>query len=747
MKKNNKIALTTFLFSFITTLVFAAENKIIISGNKRISNETIINNIGFKTDKKYSIEDINEFQKKLYKTNFFSEVNIKLDNNKIIINVNENPIIDFFYIDGVVNKSREDFFYEKLNHGQNRIFSESNLKKDLDLIKKNYQSAGFFDVKVESKISKISGNAVNLIYEISRNSKYEISRIFFIGNKNYSSSELLDVISSSESGWWKLLSSTTTVQQSRIDYDIFLLKEFYLDNGYYDVQVFSSDIDISEGNKVNLTFSIDSGRKYFFSKSNIIDDEKNLSDADVIQINKIIQKKLKGNFSNNKIRLTRNLIQDYLRKNKIDFVELDIGSRKSEEQNIIETNFIFKNSKRVFVNLINVKGNDITEESVIRRNLTFAEGDSFLKYKLKKSVDNLKATKIFKDVKTSTNDIGNEKVDLEIEVEEQPTGSVSAGVGVGSAGSTVSTSVNENNLFGKGITLRSSVNIGTQKISGNIGVKVPDFKFSGNTFGYDVYALSTDYENAGYESKVIGNSTSLTFDIYEDLSITTGLGIDLDEITAKSSASALYKARAGDYVTLKSFYSVSSDKRNSRFLPTNGYQLGFGQSLGMPGSDIPYLENRIFGKYYHPLSEKFILNLKGGLSSINSLNNKDVKLSDRKFLSQSNLRGFEAFGVGPIDGKDHIGGNYSAYSSVSTTVPNPMPDKWNAKSIIFLDAGNVWGVDYNSSLDKNKIRSAAGFSLEWISPLGPLSFTLSETISKSSTDLDEGFSFQLGSTF
>jgi len=172
MKKNNKIALTVFLFSIVTSLVFAAGNEIVITGNKRISNETIINNIGFKKDKKYSLEEINEFQKKLFKTNFFSEVSIKLDNNKIIIKVNENPIIDFFYIDGVVNKSREDFFYEKLNHGQNRIFSESNLKKDIDIIKKNYQSAGFFDVKVESKISKISGNAINLIYEVLRKSKY-----------------------------------------------------------------------------------------------------------------------------------------------------------------------------------------------------------------------------------------------------------------------------------------------------------------------------------------------------------------------------------------------------------------------------------------------------------------------------------------------------------------------------------------------------------------------------------------------
>ena len=747
MKKTNKFLTFLFLFSLIPSLVFSVENELIVIGNKRISNETIINNIGFKKNKKYSLDELNQFQKKLYKTNFFSDVNIKLEENKIIIKVQENPIIDFFYINGVINKGREDFFYENLNHGQNKIFSESNLKKDLELIKKNYQSAGYFDVEVEAKVSKISGNAINLIYEISRNPKYEISRIFFIGNKKYSSSELLDVISSSESGWWKFLSNTTSVQQDRIDYDISLLKEFYLDRGYFDIQIFSSDIDITDKNKVNISFSIDSGERYFFSKFNIIDNEKNLSEKNLNQIQKIIQKKLKGNYSNKKIRNTRNLVQDYLRKNKIEFVSLGIKTKKSIDQKLIETNFIFNNSKRLFINLINVKGNDITEEAVIRRNLTFAEGDSFLRYKLNKSIDNLKSLKIFKNVNANIKEIGNEKVDLEIEVEEQPTGSVSAGVGVGSAGSTVSTSINENNLFGKGINLKSSVNVGTQKISGNIGVRIPDYKFSGNTFGYDIYAVSTDYENAGYESKLIGNSTSLTFDVFEDLSITAGIGVDMDDIAAKSSASALYKSRAGDYLTLKSFYNISTDKRNSKFLPTNGYQLGFGQSFGMPGSDIPFLENRVFGKYYHPINEKFVLNLKGGFSSINSLNDKDVKLSDRKFLNQSNLRGFEAFGVGPIDGKDHIGGNYSVYSSVSTTVPNFMPERWNAKSIIFLDAGNVWGVDYNSSLDKDKVRSSAGISLEWISPLGPLSFTLSETISKSATDLDESFSFQLGSTF
>ena len=747
MKILNKIFKILFIYFFFYNFAYAAENNISIVGNDRISKSTILNNIGYKKNKEYSILDLNEFQKKLIQTNFFSNVEIKFENEKILIKVEENPIIDFFYIKGVINKSREDFFYENLNHGQNRIFSESDLKNDIELIKKNYQSAGFFDVEVDAKISKISGNAINLVYEINRNLKYEISRIFFIGNKNYSSSDLLDVISSEESGWWKFLSSSTIIQEDRIEYDIFLLKSFYLDRGYYDIQVFSSDIDLNNQNKANLIFSINSGNKYYFSKYKIVDQDKNLNAGNLKDIENIIKKKLKGNYSSSSIRKVKNLIENYLKKNKIEFVEFEINTNKSSVSNSIETIINFKNSKRLFVNLIDVKGNEITEETVIRRNMTFAEGDSFSKNKLDKSLDNLKSTRIFKDVKTKVDNIGEEKINLEVEVEEQPTGSVSAGVGVGSTGSTISTSINESNLFGKGININSNVNVGTQKISGRVALRVPDFKLSGNTFGYDAYAISTDYNNAGYESKKIGNSGSLTFDVYEDLSITTGLGIDFDKITTKASASALYKSRAGDYTTLKSFYNVSSDKRNSKFLPTNGYLIGFGQSLGMPGSDIPYLENNLYGKFYHPLSEKFILNFKGGFSSINSLNNKDVKLSDRKFLSQSNLRGFESFGVGPIDGKDHVGGNYSAYSSISTTVPNPLPQKWNAKSIIFFDAGNVWGVDYNSNLDKNTIRSSAGFSLEWISPLGPLSFTLSENISKSSTDLDESFSFQIGSNF
>jgi len=740
-----------FKFFILISILLSAANSqenftYEIQGNKRISDQTIISIIDFKKNKKYNIDDLNNFQKKLYNTNYFSKVSLKIVKNTVQILIEENPIIDFFYINGVVNKKREEFFYENLSLGQNKIFSEALLKKDIEKIKDNYQDAGFFDIEVNTNISKISGNALNVVIDINRKEKYKINRIFFIGNKKYKSSTLSDVVSSTEDGWWKFLSTTSLVNKNRINFDKNLLKKHYLNNGYYDVQITSSDINFIGDNLANITFSINAGEKFFFSKSEIKDDEKNLNEENIKDLTKIISKKLKGTFSQKKLDDVNDILNEYLRNKKIEFVTFFNKINKTNSDKL-EIEFKFIKKPRKFVNLINISGNTITEESVIRRNLLFSEGDSYLDYKVLKSIDRVKSLRIFKNVNFKTENLGDEKVDLKISVEEQPTGSVSAGVGVGSSGSTVSSTIVEKNLFGKGVTLDGNVSVGTEKISGNVGLSLPDFMNTGNTLNNNIFAVSTDFTNAGYESKKIGNSVSTKYNVYEDVSLTTGLGVDRDSIDTNSSASELYKSREGDYLTFKGFYSISNDKRNSRFQPSKGYRVGFGQGLAIPGSDITYIENNLNGAVYHPISSDYILSLKSGVNTINSIGDEDIKLSDRKFLRQSKLRGFESYGVGPKDGSDHIGGNYSAYASLSSTIPNPIPDSWNAKSIIFLDAGNVWGVDFDESLDSNKIRSSAGLSLEWVSPLGPLSITLSENISKADGDLEESFSFQIGSNF
>lgn len=733
---------------FIANSSLSNESIILkIIGNERITSNTIKETIDYNDKKKYSLEEINNIQKKLIETDFFSEVKVNVIKNIITINVKENPIIDFFYIKGIVRKDSEDFIYKNISLGNNKVFSEAKLKKDIDLIKDVLQKSGYYNVSVNTEISKLPGNVYNVVINVDQKNKYTIKNIYFIGDKKFSSSKLYDVISSTEDSWWKFLSSSSSINTKRIDYDKILLKEFYLDNGYFDVQINSSDINFLPNNSVEVVFSINAGQQYIFSKYKIIDDGKNLQKDDILNINKILNRRINGVFSKQKIRLTQNTINDYLNSKKIEFVKLNVIPRKNQSN--IELEYIFSSSKRNFVNFINIKGNTLTDEEVIRRSLFFSEGDSFANYKIAKSENRLKKTGIFSNVTTKIINKSNELVDVEIKVEEQPTGSISAGLGVSTSGSSISTGIQEKNLFGKGINLSSNLNLGTEKISGSLDLKIPDFKNTDNTANFSLYALQTDYTNSGYESSVYGGGVSTSYEIYDDIFFRVGGSADVDTIDTNDTASDLYKSREGTYTSLKSFYSVNLDKRNRVITPTGGHLINFSQALAIPGaSDITSIKNSINGSIYHQLSENYVLNLKGGFSSINSIDGKkDVKLSDRLSLNESKLRGFESFGIGPMSGNDHIGGNYSAYSSISSTFPNPFPDKWRASSIAFIDFGNVWGVDFDDSLDADKIRSSVGVSLEWNSPMGPLSIILSEPISSLSTDKEETFSFKIGGTF
>lgn len=742
-----------FILLFLALVFFNSNsysnsfNQIQIKGNKRITDQTVLSIINYEKNKNYSIEQLNNFQKKLYESNYFEDVKIKILNNKFEIILKENPIIDFFYVDGIKNKSRKDFIYENILLGQNKVFSKSFLKQDIEFIKKVFIESGFLDVEVTIKLSELPNNVVNLIIKVERFQEYKINRVFFIGEKKFPSSTLNDVILSAEHGWWKFLSPFTTVDQRRIEYDKKQLKNFFLNNGYYDVQISSVDIKIISKNLANIVYSINSGKRYLFNNFLIKDDNNLLSPDQKKDIQNLISESIKKIYSKKRISFIESKIYSYLNINKIEFINFNVEVINSSDLDKLDVNFNFFSSDRKFVNLINIKGNTITEEEVVRRNLILSSGDSLTSYKLKKSKDNLESSGIFENIKVKQIQINQELSDIEISVDEKPTGALTAGLGVGSSGSALSGGLTEQNLFGKGIKLNSNVSLGTEKVSGIVGFTLPDFNNTDSKLNYNIFARSVDYTNAGYESSMVGSSLSLSYPIFEDIFVTPGISFEFDEIETNSSASDLYKKRAGDYVSFKTYYDIYSDKRDSKFRPTAGHKVGFGQSLAIPGSDITHLANNIYGSYYKSLSKDYILNIKSGFDTINSLDNKDVKLSDRLFLSNSKLRGFESFGIGPKDGKDHVGGNYSYYTSVSSTVPNFLPEKWNAKTNIFIDTGNVWGVDYSDSLDSDKIRSSAGLSLDWISPLGPLSFTFAETISSAKGDLEENFNFKIGSTF
>ena len=225
------------------------------------------------------------------------------------------------------------------------------------------------------------------------------------------------------------------------------------------------------------------------------------------------------------------------------------------------------------------------------------------------------------------------------------------------------------------------------------------------------------------------------------------LNFSYDDLRTNSNASASLQKQDGDFTELAAVYGFTYDKRNRTFMPTDGSVFGFVQSLPIY-ADKPFIDNTFRFSTYHEFNENYVGSGKIFLSAINGLNDEDVRLSKRKTLSTRRLRGFSKGKIGPVDGNDHIGGNYAAAVNFDVNLPNLLPDSSNTDVSFFVDFGNVWEVDYDDSLDdSNKLRSSTGINASWISPIGPMTFTLATNLSKASTDTTESFNFNLGTSF
>jgi outer membrane protein insertion porin family len=734
-------------FIIFTNISFAEIKKINIVGNARVSSSTIESLV----DKKISNIDsiyINNLTKKIYDTDFFSDVKISFNQDILTINVAENPIVNFFYINGVKD-SDLDQVNKTITLKENSIFSSSKLKKDIEATREFLNASGYYQASITPEVIKIDNNQINLIINIDKKEISKIKNIYFIGNKYFSNSQLMDVITSTEDGWWKIF-STSALSEQRIEYDKQLLKDFYRSKSFYDAQIESAFASIDKNNKFTLTYSINSGKKYKFGDYDLKVSGLVLKDEDINEIKNISNKLLKNEFySPLTIDKINKQITVFLENKKFNNFEINIQDLKVTDDKI---NIIVQlnEGQKSLVNKINVKGNTITEEKVIRDNLIISEGDQLNSTKLKKSIDNVKSKQLFSkvDYKIEDSDKKNFK-DLNLFVKEQPTGNISAGVGYGTNGGLFEASINERNFLGQGINLNFTGRLSSDVIRGEFSFVDPNYKNSNKELAASLFSEVDDYQNSGYENKRAGTRIATKYEIYEDIFFRPNLGVQFDKLEVTGNASSLLRSRQGDFITTSLGYNFLYDQRDSKFSPTSGSIIYFDQNIATFFSDIPTIQTGVGATYYKELfSEKFIGSAKARLANVTAFNDKDVKLSDRIFASASDLRGFEQRGVGPVDSGDHIGGNNLATLSLKSTFPNPIPENLRATTFLFLDMGNVWGADYSSSIsDSSKLRTSTGIALDLMSPIGPLSFTYSIPLSKASTDKEQNFLFNIGSSF
>ena len=430
-----------------------------------------------------------------------------------------------------------------------------------------------------------------------------------------------------------------------------------------------------------------------------------------------------------------------------EFLKSSVSEQIQDDQ--ISLIFDIAESEKFYVEKINIFGNNVTREDVIRNNLFVDEGDAFNELLQAKTLNNLKSLNFFSKVDTEIIDSTDaSKKIINITVEEKPTGEIMAGAGVGTNGGTIAFGVSENNFLGRGIEFSSDVSIGEESLKGIISLNNPNYKGSNRSLNASLESTVTDQlKNFGYKSNKTGFSIGSGFEFYDDLYWNTGISSYIEKLDTDASASATMKKQDGSYFDTFFNHKFIYDKRNQKYKTSDGYISRFTQNVPLI-SDTYTLTNKYDYKIYNKWIDENIASLGIHLKATNSLSGDDVKLSDRLYLPSSKLRGFESGKIGPKDGADYIGGNYAASMNVATTLPQIFPSLQNTNFSLFFDAANIWGVDYSSTIEDNsKIRSSIGIAVDFFTPVGPLNFSLSEPITKSKHDITESFRFNLGTTF
>ena len=720
--------------------------SITINGNERISDETINTFLPIELNDEINEKKLNIITKELYDTNFFKNVTLKYENNNLTINVIENPIIQNIFFDGIKSNSLKDFITNNVKLIERSSFIDFFLEQDLIIMKQNLKSRGYYFANIDIKIENLEDNKINLFYNFDIGEKAKINKITFVGNKIYKNKDLKNIILSEEYKFWKLISGKKFLNEELINFDKRLLRNFYLNRGFYNVEILSSYARLVKDDEFELIFNINAGSKVYFGDLKL-SLPLNYDRENFLDLSKTLDQLSGTPYSINSINKIVEDIDNIALSEQ--FETIDVKVIEKSNLNKLDLEFIVSESEKSFIKKINILGNNITRENVIRNQFEIDEGDFYNDILYNKTLNNLKSLNFFKNVKGNIKNENstNDKI-IDIIVEEKPTGELGASLGFGTDDTNLGFFVKENNYLGSGVSLLGNIMVGTDSIKGLLSVTNPNYNDTDKLVYTTIQSTEinklTDY---GYKTNQTGFSFGTKFELLDDFVFGIGTSNFYEKIETDSTASALRKTQEGDYWDTFINLDFSYDKRNQRYKPSEGFRSIY--NINMPVvSETNTLTNSYNFNHYSELYQNNITSVSFFLKTANSLTDDNIKLTERLFLPSNKLRGFSNGGVGPKDGNDYIGGNYAGSVNIVSTLPQLTEQLENFDINVFMDVGNVWGVDYSSAINQtNKIRSSIGIGAEWLTPVGPLSLSLSEALTKADSDTTESFRFNLGTTF
>lgn len=730
--------------------------KITITGNQRIESSTILSYLSISEGSEFSQYDVDAGLKTLFATGFFVDVKMAPQSLapgqvELLVNVMENPIINKVAFEGNIHIADKELEPE-LELKSRSIFTRTKVQNDVKRLLDIYRRAGRFSAKVEPKVIQLDQNRVDLVFEIDEGVVTSIRKISFIGNKNFSSGTLEDVIRSEESSWYKFLSNDDKYDPDRLQYDQELLRRFYMSEGYADFQVKSAFAELTpDKDAFYITFTIEEGNQYNFGEVKVNSAIKGIDSAD---LEKQITTKAGGTFSSKEMESSIDALTKRLGDQGYAFVDVAPETKRDPEKKIIDLSFNIKESPRVYVERVNIAGNVRTRDEVLRREFRLAEGDAFSTSRLARTEQRLKNLGFFEKVDiTTVPGSSPDKTVINVNVQEKSTGEISLGAGFSTVdGAIADFGIKENNLLGRGQNLRFKGLIGTRRQQYDIGFTEPYFLDRELAAGFDLFKTTQDLRSeSSFDRDTNGGALRMGYALTEHLQHTLRYRYQETSISnIREGASRYVKEQAGTTTNSSVSQTFVLEDRDNKFAPTNGYFLQLTQEFAGLGGSTKYISHEAKGGYYLPLGDQWTLQFLGSGGLIKGLG-EDVRIQDRFFLGGNDLRGFENAGVGPRDSKtlDALGGNMYWTGTTELHFPIGLSEDLGFTGALFVDAGSLWDVDATGAdiVDSSTARVSTGIGLLWSSPFGPIRIDIAKALVKEDSDQTQSFHFSFGTKF
>ena len=693
----------------------------------------------------------------------FESVEFEPRGSTLVIRVEERATINAISIEG--NRRIDDEVLRGvLESTPRRVYSPAQAEADAGAIAALYAEQGRVSVSVTPRIIRRSENRVDLVFEVDEARNVEVERISFVGNQAFSDSRLRRVLATKQAGLLRQIVRADTFVGDRIAFDRQLLSDFYMDRGYIDFQVLDVTSEIARGRDgVFITVQVREGQRYRFGDTSVASSIPGVNGrlfAEAIRV--------RPGTVYTPVAIERTILrmEEIATRQGIDFARIEPRLIRDPRNLRVGVQFVVSRGPRVFVERIDIEGNNTTLDRVIRRQFDTVEGDPFNPRAIRAAAERIRALGYFEEVDVSSDEGSSpSQVVIDVNVQEANTGSLSFGASYGvDTGFGIAVGLRETNFLGRGQRLAFGINTAGEAASASLVFFEPALLGRDLGGGVELYYRTTTDFNAAFDTREIGFSPSIEFPVGEDSRLSlrytiasSDLSIE-DDVRPFVSPILLRDADRGELLTSSVGYTFTYDTRASGFSPDTGVLFRFGQDVAGLGGDTKFVSTTALAGAYHRLARRditFRAELEGG--AVRGFGDYDPRVTERFFTSGRSFRGFEARGIGPRDvqsaAEDPLGGEYFAVARFETGFPVGIPEEYGIRGGAFLDLGSVWGLSDAEGVGEEDVptdfalRSSIGLALFVSTPIGPLRFNFTEALLKEDYDRERNFDLTISTEF